>query len=356
MKIKKKWIALIISMSVMGGCSQQMKASAEEIVANAIEADKKVDAYYAEATMKTYEKEQLIEDMTLVEYMDDNGKMKVITENKKGKERVTVLNDGKQLLMYDEGNKEAFSMKISSPAEMPSNSPKESVNGMLESMKETHKQKVVGEEKINGFNTTHLKLTPNQKDDIIGEMELWIDQKTWFIIKSKSYTADTKMIMEYKKVDFSPKFADDTFNLDIPKSVKITPMEDMNNEREGTIEDAEAAIGKPFLQFNESDATIENIMLTEMNGEIDRTEVNITYKNEGGPLFNLAVFKTPEGDELKINGNYKVRGQNAEYFESIRSLLWDENGVRYSILIENPHLSIEDVVKMTEKMKLSSDK
>ncbi|MEH6942693.1 outer membrane lipoprotein-sorting protein [Bacillus sp. JJ722] len=349
-------MALIISMSVMGGCSQQMKDSAGEVVANAIEAEREVNSYYAEATMKTFEKEQLVEDAKLIEYMGDNGKMKMITENKKGKERVTVLNDGKQMLMYDEGNKQAFSMNISSPVDMLSNSPKESVNVMLESMKDTHKQQVIGEEKINGFNTTHIKLKPNRKDDIIGETDLWIDQKTWFIIKSKYYTADTKMIIEYKKVDFSPKFADDTFKLDIPKSVKITPTEDMNNERAGTIEDAEAAIGQPFLLINENDATVEKIMLADLNGEIDRTEVNVSYKNENGPLFNLAVFKTPEDDELKVKGNYKIRGQNAEYYESIRNILWDENGVRYTIYIQNPHLPFEDVVKMMEKMKLSSDK
>ncbi|WP_195892845.1 LolA family protein [Bacillus massiliigorillae] len=354
MNIKKEWMALMISIAVMGGCSQQMTASAEEIVSNAIEAGKEVEAYYAEATMKIYEKDQLKEESTIKEFVDVSGKRKVITEDKNKKQRVTALNDGKQLLMYDEGNRQAMSMDISN-IDMPTSSPKDQMNMMLNAVKDSHKREIVGEEKINGFDTTHIKLTSKEKNDIMGDMDFWIDQKTWFVIKNESQTGDIKSVMEYKKIDFSPKFEENTFKLNIPDSIKIIPMEDMNKETEGTIVDAEAAIGKPFLQFNVDDATVESIKINKLKGELNRTEVNISYKNDEGPLFHLAVFKTPEGDKLKIKGNYKVRGQNAEYLELIRNISWDEDGVRYSLLIENPKLSLEDVLKMTEKMKLSSE-
>ena len=121
------------------------------------------------------------------------------------------------------------------------------------------------------------------------------------------------------------------------------------------MEEAETALEKPFLVMNEEDVTIENIELDELAGEINRTEITLYYINQDLPAFTLSVFPTPEEAGMELaSSDLQVRGQNAEYMKEIKALAWDEDGLRYNIIISHPDLEIEDVLKMTENMKLSS--
>ncbi|QGS68244.1 hypothetical protein CV093_05335 [Oceanobacillus sp. 143] len=73
-------------------------------------------------------------------------------------------------------------------------------------------------------------------------------------------------------------------------------------------------------------------------------------------MFFLSIFPTPAEEDMEIKpGEMKVRDNNAEYEEQINSIMWDEDGLRYSIIITNPDITIEEVIELTEKMVLSSD-
>jgi len=353
MKMKKKWLALMLTITMTAGCSQTIKVSAEEMVSNAITSSKEVEAYYAEASMLIYENDELQSEIIIKEYVNGDGVKKIITEDKTLNQKAYALNDGKQMIMYEETAGQAYSMDVSA-LELPSSSPKDQFVMMLEGMKNSHSQQIVGEEKLNGFDTAHIKLIPNEKNDFLGEMDLWVDQKTWFIIKFETISGDSKSLMEYKTIDLSPKFEEGTFELDIPDSVVITPMEDLMKETEITLEEAETILEKPFLLIPEGDFSIDTITLTEINGDIEREEVNVSYSNLQGPAFTVTVFETPEEEETILQGNKKLRNKDAEYSEELQYIVWDEDGLRYSVLISNPEMKIDEFIKLAEKMVVSS--
>ena len=346
---------LTLAMMVMAGCSQTIKVSAEEMVSNAITSSKEVGAYYAEASMWIYDQDTLIEDMSIKEYVKEDGVRKIITEDKILNQKAYALNDGKQVIVYEEALKVAHSMDVSS-LELPNSSPREQFVQMLEGMKKTHSQKIVGEEKMNGFDTAHIKLIPNEKDEFMGEMDVWVDQKTWFIIKLEVVFGDSKSVMEYKTIDTSPKFEVGTFELEIPDSVAIIPIEDMLEGTIVTVEEAEAALGKSFLLFDEGDFSIDTIYLNYIGGDMQRKEVAISYSDTKGAAFLLTIFGKSEEAEAALEGDRKIRNQDAEYSELIRSISWDEDGFSYSVMIDSPEIEVDEIIQLAEKMVLSSEK
>ncbi|WP_343070803.1 DUF2092 domain-containing protein [Bacillus sp. REN10] len=300
-----------------------------------------------------FEGDKLIEHATVKEFSNKDGQKKVITENEMTKKKAIALNDGKQVLVYDEATGKALSMDMTEEA-ANNMSPKDQVLTMLDAMKKTHDKKVVGEEEINGTKTQHLKLEPKSKNTLIGETDLWIDQKTWFVLKTTMVTEDIRTETTYKNVDFSPSFKEDTFTLDIPKGVKVDSMEDMQPSTT-TIEEAEKALGKPFLLFPEDIAQIASITADELKGEINRTEVNIEYKKDEEPYVSLSIFPTPEGKDGELNEDGPtVRGHKAEVMEEINSVSWDEDGLRYVLMPMHPDLTVEDMIKQAEKMELAN--
>ena len=186
MNYKNILLGSILSLGLLTGCNNEISASAEEIVSNVLDTEDQVYDYYGESVMKVYENENLKENVIVKEFAGD-GKRKIITDVQNLNQQSTALNDGKQLLVYEEGSKEAMSMDLSNADMMPTNmTQKEQFTMILETMKDTHEYKVVGEEKVLGLNTYHIKLTPKDKKSIMGEMEFWVDQKKWFVIKSSS--------------------------------------------------------------------------------------------------------------------------------------------------------------------------
>ncbi|MGM7636070.1 LolA family protein [Bacillus sp. Hm123] len=347
-------LSAVIMLGSISGCSNKVTASADELIANVIESEHTPDSYSADLEMKVFEGDKLIEHAIVKEFSNKDGQKKIITENAMTKEKSIALNDGKQVLMYDEATGKALSMDMTEAAD--NMSPKDQVIAMLDAMKETHDKKVVGEEKINGINTQHLKLQPKSKNTLMGETDLWIDQKTWFVLKSTMVTEDMRTETTYKNVDFSPSFKKDTFTLDIPKDVKIDSIEDMQTEKPVKMEEAEQALGQPFLIFPEEFAQSTTITADELKGEINRTEVNIEYKKDQEPYVSLSVFPTPEGKdvELSTEDGTTVRGQKAEITAEINAVSWDEDGLRYVLMPLNPDLSVEDFIPQVENMQLSN--
>lgn len=358
MKIKKLLICATLSMGFLGGCSGEMTASAEEIVSNVLEADKKVDAYYGKAEMKFYTGKEVTENIIIEEFVSSDQKRKVITTDlKKDNQQTVAFNDGKKLITYELGSDKAMSMTFSNEGSPVSMTPKEQLTKMLEGMGKTHTYKVVGEEKLLGLNTYHLKLKAKSNNSVLGDMEFWVDQKTWFIVKSITNSGENRSEMEYKKLNFSSKFANDTFTIKLPENVKVESLDNNLQPMTGTVEEGEKAIGKPFLIFDEKKAKLERVEWLKLKGELNRTELTIYYKTLEGYSFSLSIFPVPKDKRMEIEGeNFKIRGQKAGYMEEISAVTWDENGMRYTIMMEQPELTLEKMSQLAGSMHLSSNK
>ncbi|WHY78352.1 hypothetical protein QNH20_04165 [Neobacillus sp. WH10] len=358
MKIKQLLIGTTLSIGLLGGCSGELTASAEEIVSNVLEADKKFDAYYGKAEMKFYTGKEVTENISFEEFVSNDQKRKVITtDHKKNNQQVFSLNDGKKVITYEQGSDKAMSIPFSDEESPASITPKEQLTKLLEGLGKTHTYEVVGEEKILGLDTYHLKVKAKSKKSVLGDMEYWVDQKTWFIVKAITNSGDSRSEMEYKKLDFTPKFDNDTFTLNIPKNVKIENLDNSLQPTTGTIEEAEKALGEPFLIFDEKTAKLERVEWLNLKGELNRTEVTISYETAEGSTFSLSIFPTPKEKGMEIEGeDSKIRGQHAGYMEEISAVTWDENGMRYTIIMDQPDLTLEKMSQLTESMHLSSNK
>lgn len=353
------WKKLIILLSmftlILGGCSQDMNVSAEEIIQNVIESEKDVTTYEGKAEVKIFEEEELTDHIQLQEFVAD-GKRKVITKNQLSNEETVALNDGTTMIMYEKAKEEAFEMDVSELGDYANLSPKEQFKMMMEPMQESHTHELIGEEKVLDYDTYHIKLKVNEADHLLGDMELWVEQKTWFVVKVVSEVGGMKTELEYTELDFSPELSEDIFTLDMPEDVEITGLEESLGPDTVTIEEAEDALGQAFLVFPEEEVVLTEVAMYDFSNELDRYEVELNYHSKDDiPMFTVSIFPTPDDAEVKT-GDYTVRGKDAEYEEIINGIIWDEDGLRYSLLISNPDVEIEEVIKLAETMKLSSEK
>ncbi|WP_212590752.1 DUF4367 domain-containing protein [Virgibacillus chiguensis] len=105
---------------------------------------------------------------------------------------------------------------------------------------------------------------------------------------------------------------------------------------------------------------LNNVELIELKGEFSRTEVSMDYTNNNIPIFNLSVFPTPNEDDNGIESftasnekRIRFRGVEGVYTEddTYQMLLWDEQGLRYSLMIMDADLSVNQVKQFVNKMK-----
>lgn len=353
MSKKNLLISTAISLSFLSGCNSNVAASSEEIVTNMLEAEDDIFSYYGKSTIDVYTGEEHTENITMEEYVNDKGEKKVITTNHHDNDLKTfTYNTGKQLITYDEKTNTAQSIDFASTeSPMFNESPKDQIALTLDIIDETHTTEIIGEETIQGYDTYHIKATSNKKNNLLGDIEIWVDKKSWFVLKTITNSGDIRSVIEYKELDLSPSFKNETFKVDIPSDVEITPLDSENNVKTGTLDEAIKALGKAFLIFKDDELTIEKIEWYELKGELNRTEVTIYYEKDAVPMFSVSVFPTPPEADLALEESKKtVRGQQAEYMEEITSLSWDENGLRYNIMIANPSLSVDDIIKKAETM------
>ncbi|WP_449539415.1 LolA family protein [Ferdinandcohnia sp. Marseille-Q9671] len=331
--------------------------SSEEIISNVLASKEKNISYYGEGVMKLLTNDQVTEHATFEEFALEDGKRKIIlTDHMKNNQKSYTLNDGKQIISYEQDSEEALRMDLSAE-EMPAlGSPKEQLMVMLDSIRDTHDYEIVGEETLHDLQVYHVKATSKTDSSFLGDVEIWVDQKTWVMVKIISIVGEAKSEVEYKVLDFSPDFSENTFTLEIPENVAITQIDSKSNSTNGTIHDAEHAIGQSILVFREDDLTLESVEITDLKGETNRTEVTVYYMDQNIPSLIVSVFPTPEGEGMSLKpGKWQVRGQDAEYDDFINALSWDEDGLRYTIIPQNPDISIEEVITLTKNMQFSSD-
>lgn len=347
---KASFVAASILLLILGGCSQDIEVSAEEIIHNVIESEKEVDTYYGKSEIVFYEGEELIGETMMEEFVSGTDR-KIVTQE--GEEEVEVLNNGEKMVMYNKGNETAQEMDTSAITDYPL-TPKESFQQILDVAEDSHDYEVVGDEEMLGRDTFHVSLEAEEANSLMGDMELWVDKETWFVVKMISETGDSKIESIYTELDFSPDFTEDTFTLDIPNDIEITNMEDNVSNELVSVEEAKDELGQDFYMFSEEDFNLKEIELYDIGGELQRKELNLTYiSDDNKSMFSLSIFESPEAMKIE-ESDVEIRGNIAEYEGSINAYFWDEDGLRYSLMIENPDIE-EEVVELTEEMVLSSE-
>ena len=271
-------------------------------------------------------------------------------EDQNGEEESITINDGKTLTSYTKSTNTAIIFSLGDDSEgFTKPTLKEQALRTLEIIKDSHDITVGEDEKIAGHDTYHLIAKAKKPKTLIGDMEIWVDKKTWMTLKSVSKSGDVVITSEFAEFEPNAKIDDAKFVADLPDDV-IIQEEEIGVNEQITIEQAKELVGE-FLVMPETDGlTLE---LIEDMGVEETGEISLKYLRNGEPEFSLSVMKPivaldSEEDEIEVRGIIGSK-MDLDYFKVLQ---WDENGLRYNIIFENPELTFEEVLQLTEQMEL----
>ncbi|KAB8136752.1 outer membrane lipoprotein carrier protein LolA [Gracilibacillus oryzae] len=355
--MKNIWkMLMIVSLGLfLAACSLEGldQYSPDQIVAKAVEDNENITGFYMKTDFDVYKGEEKIEDSIIEQWTDkENKRIKSMSETAKGEVSMSV-NDGEKIIHYSSLQGDAVVMDtLEENDQFIGQSPKDDLKFTLENLRETHNIEVVGDEEINGFDTYHIKATPKKKDSLMGEEEYWISKNNWFIIKSISKSDDLTIEYTVTELEINPVFDEETFTIDLPEGVELKTMEEMDPAEKTTLAELAENYGQPILTSKNYDLVSAEKFYME---GFDRTEATQEFMKDGYKQFILTSFEAPE-EELSVGLEEKeeieVRGVKAIYMNDvIQNLVWDEDGMSYSLLSMNPELTKEDLIEIAENLE-----
>lgn len=349
----------VIVLSLFGCSASENQFSPEQVINNALAESSGPTSFYGELETRVIENKGKSEVTMSKEWRTEDGKVRIESENEDGSEETIAVNNGQALITYEVEKNEAFIIDDPELLSFNQPTPKEQADMLLEMVRDTHQISVEGEEKVAGRDTFHIATTPKEEGTLFGEQELWIDKENWMVLKMNFVTGDTKVEMIYTKVDYGTRISSEKFELDLPKDVVIEDLDNMDHMSNINLDEVTDSIGQPVLYIAEDeDIAISNIEKIELQGDINRTEINIDYNRDDLPLFILTIFESDESliaDEEKLPGQkpIKVRNQNGMTIETdtTRTILWQEDGLTYSVTILDPSITNEKLQTLAEEME-----
>ncbi|MFJ7953885.1 outer membrane lipoprotein carrier protein LolA [Lysinibacillus sp. NPDC096418] len=347
---------LVATLSIgLFACNTESPFSPQEVIAQVLQETEAISSYYGEYTMDMGE----VGGLAKVKEWTKDGKRRIEMTTEDGEHNITVY-DGVHTISFDVVKNHVLKMEL--PEEqlegLNSQSPKEQAEMTLNMVKDTHTISIANEEKIAGRDTYHIVAKTKKADTLFGDLDIWIDKKTWQTLKMTTISFGNKMTTEYTKMDTDIKIDDTKFILDIPKDATIEEvnLED-NLPEEVSLEVLKEKLGE-FLMVPEADG-LQAIKFEDMRVE-ERPEFAITYVKDDLPAFSVSVFKIVGnytefgGEQTLMEKEIEVRGKKGTRIEQgdFRLINWQENGYQYSIMAENKDLTVEDLLAYTEKMSI----
>ncbi|MGM9951367.1 MAG: outer membrane lipoprotein carrier protein LolA [Lysinibacillus sp.] len=343
--------ALALTMA-LAGCSTGETYTPQEIVAQTLEETTEVKSYYGE-----YEMDMGDEDVSHIKEWVKDGKRRIELSGSDGEQYITI-NDGKQLTSFDVSANtiQIFEYPDDKTAALSQQSPKEQADMLLELIEDTHEITLGKEEKIAGRDTYQLVAKVNDKNSLMGDLEVWVDKENWMALKTVSNSGGLTMTTEYTKLELQPDLEDSLFVLEIPEGAVVERIDAGSyGPKESSIEEAKAALGS-FLVFKE-EAGLSLRSVEDMEVE-ERPEFAFNYNVNDEPAFTLSVLK-PSADVTDVGADLgttkiKIRGVDGEQLDmnKFRYIQWTEGGYQYGVILDNEELSFEQAYKYIEKMEI----
>jgi outer membrane lipoprotein-sorting protein len=332
------------------GCNTEGSFSPQEIIDQALQETKEPLTYYGEYTMDMGE----IGGKAQVKEWTKDGKRRIEMTAENGEHIITV-NNGSQVIMYDVVKNTVHKIDIGEGDSNVFPSPRDQAESLFNLVKDTHDVKIAGEEKIAGRDTYKIVAKAKKDDTLLGDMEVWVDKKTWVTLKTITNSAGNKMTSEYTKLDDSAKIDDAQFTIDIPKDAKVEDISVPESESV-TLDTVKVQLGE-FLMVPEGNGlTLEGISLDK--GIEDRSEYTFNYSKNGQQDISVTVFKANSNakKEESIPGvkEMDIRGQKGTVMDEqkFRYISWQENGYQYTIFNVDSKQTIEDLVAYAKQMTI----
>lgn len=305
-------------------------------------------------------------EMTIDMDMEELGEMEMKEWRDGKKSRVEVVrpeksisvNDGETIMTYEAEQNKVFQFELGELQEL-NNSPKDQLNLVLDSIKETHNIEKLGNETIIGRDTVHFKAIPKEDGTVFGEQDFWVDTEYWVILKMISKSANIKTELVYTSIDFSSDFKGEVFTLDVPEDAEVETLDTDFSGKEIELEEMIDILGEGVLYVPEENGiTIDHISLIEMDAQTNY--VDIAYKKDGIAFITLSIISPATDDieeQIELFGNdaeeVQVRDQNGMYINAklLQSLVWNEDNFQYNLDMMDPSLTVDGLLDLTEAMK-----
>ncbi|MFJ6208523.1 outer membrane lipoprotein carrier protein LolA [Lysinibacillus sp. NPDC092081] len=332
------------------GCNTEGSYSPQEIIDQALQETKEPLTYYGEYKMDMGE----IGGKAQVKEWTKDGKRRIEMTAENGEHIITV-NNGSQIIIYDVVKNTVHKMDLGEGGFDGFQSPRDQAESLFNLVKDTHDVKIAGEEKIAGRDTYKIVAKAKKDNTLIGDIEVWVDKKTWVTLKTITNSAGNKMTSEYTKLDDSAKIDDAQFTIDIPKDAKVEEIS-VPEPESVTLDTVKEQLGE-FLMVPEGNGlTLEGISLDK--GIEDRSEYTFNYSKNGQKEISVTVFKANSNanKEESVLGEKEmdIRGQKGTVMDEkkFRYIGWQENGYQYGIMIGNSDLTIENLVAYAKQMAI----
>ena len=334
--------ATLVLTLMLGACSATEEFTPQEIINNAMQETADLNSFYAE-----YKTEFDDGTSMTAKHWSKNGKNRVEIEDDKGENSIAV-NDGKQIISYTSSEKTATAFELGTEADaMMQPSLKDQMANIYNLIKDTHEITYGDDAKIAGHDTYHLIAKSKEKDTLFGDMEFWIDKKTWMPLKTITTGGDVSSTTEYTKYEPNAKVDDGVFDFELPEGVELV-QEKIDLPTNITLDEAKGMVDGLLILPESTGYTIDTI--EDMH--TDTNEISINYVKEDVLQFSISVF-APEEPLTDIENPITVRGFEGGTDDlGFPFLQWDENGLRYNVLFENEELSYDDFVKLAEQMEV----
>ncbi|MEK3934435.1 outer membrane lipoprotein carrier protein LolA [Sporosarcina sp. FSL W7-1349] len=346
-------ILLFFAIGLAACNTGESKFSPQEVLNTALQDADQPLAYYGEYTIKMNDDSS---DIETKEWVAADGKRRIEMTFGNGAEQTITVNDGKHLSMYDKATNTAMIAEITEEDlnMLGQQSPRQQAERMLELIYDSHELSTGSEEVIAGRAAYHIIAKAKDSKTLIGDQEIWIDKETWIVLKSISESNELTMTQEYTKIDFAPELTDDLFVLKIPEGAAVEVIDEASMApKEVTVEEVQEALGS-YYQVPETEEL--KLSAITVDGLEERPEFSFDYTKNDIPAFSVTVFKEmpnvvsfggiPNEEEITIRGKKGTKTESGNF----RLLNWVEDGLRYSVILQNPELSFEEVEKYLNQM------
>lgn len=334
--------ATLVLTLMLGACAATEEFTPQEILNNAMQETEDLNSFYAE-----YKTEFGDGTSMTAKQWSKSGKGRVEIKDDKGETSIAV-NDGKQIISYTSSEKTATAFELGTEADaMMQPTLKDQMANIYNLIKDTHEITYGDDATIAGHDTYHLIAKSKEKDTLFGDMEFWIDKKTWMPLKTITVSGGVNSTTEYTKYEPNAKVDDTVFKFELPEGVELVH-EEIDLPTNITLEEAKEMLGDLLILPESTGYTIDTI--EDMH--TDTNEININYVKDDVLQFSISVF-APEEPLTDIENPITVRGFDGGTDDlGFRFLQWDENGLRYNVLFKNEEPSYDDFVKLAEQMEV----
>jgi hypothetical protein len=192
----------------------------------------------------------------------------------------------------------------------------------------------------------------------LGDVEVWLDLKTWMPLKMVMNEEDFESVMLYESIEYNQKFDDDLFIFTPPEGAKVESFEESMESHmpeNMSIEEIQEQVDFNVPQITEIPKGYELI------GSYFDKEFNLIdfgYENNSGEMINLTISPVgedvgypeemmEEAQRITVNGNAGLLvGSEGMFF-----LSWEKEDLSFMLAGMGPSMTSDSLLKVAESVE-----